>query len=314
MKDSVYLRQARLLLRILPILAKESRFSLKGGTALNYFVRDMPRLSVDIDLTYRPPESGEGPQSREDALKDIAEALQTLSHLVHKALPTGRVSESNLDVRNPKTNPKLIISHDNVQVIVEPNTLLRGHVFPCEERRLAASAETTFEMSTTVTILSFADLYAGKLCAALDRQHPRDLYDIRLLLQNEGLTADTRKAFVVYLAGHNRPMHELLDPRPNSDFRRAYDQEFSGMALQAISFDELIACRDGLPRLIRDGLTSDERQFLLSLKQGTPDWNLLKLPGIETFPSTQWKLQNIRRMPRQKWEEQTDALKRILEI
>jgi len=50
----IYRSQVELLLRVLPYVAKEKVFALKGGTAINLFVRDLPRLSVDIDLTYLP--------------------------------------------------------------------------------------------------------------------------------------------------------------------------------------------------------------------------------------------------------------------
>ena len=54
MKDTIFFKQAELLLRILPLIDKEEVLALKGGTAINFFVRDLPRLSVDIDLTYLP--------------------------------------------------------------------------------------------------------------------------------------------------------------------------------------------------------------------------------------------------------------------
>ena len=49
-----YRKQVALLIRTMPFVATEKEFALKGGTAINLFVRDMPRLSVDIDLTYLP--------------------------------------------------------------------------------------------------------------------------------------------------------------------------------------------------------------------------------------------------------------------
>jgi predicted nucleotidyltransferase component of viral defense system len=52
MKDSPYYKQVELMLKIIPLVAAERCFALKGGTAINLFVRDMPRFSVDIDLTY----------------------------------------------------------------------------------------------------------------------------------------------------------------------------------------------------------------------------------------------------------------------
>ena len=51
-----YRGQVALLIRALPLVAEEPAFALKGGTAINLFVRDLPRLSVDIDLTYLPVE------------------------------------------------------------------------------------------------------------------------------------------------------------------------------------------------------------------------------------------------------------------
>jgi len=54
-----YMRQVALLVRTLPYIARHEAFALKGGTAINLFYRDMPRLSVDIDLTYLPLTAGE---------------------------------------------------------------------------------------------------------------------------------------------------------------------------------------------------------------------------------------------------------------
>ena len=59
MKSSPFFKQVELLLRTLPYIAAEKCFALKGGTAINLFVRDMPRLSVDVDLTYLPVEPRE---------------------------------------------------------------------------------------------------------------------------------------------------------------------------------------------------------------------------------------------------------------
>lgn len=67
-----YQDQVKLLLDILPFVAEEPCFALKGGTAINLFEWDLPRLSVDIDLTYLPT------QGREDALASISEALAVL--------------------------------------------------------------------------------------------------------------------------------------------------------------------------------------------------------------------------------------------
>lgn len=56
MKASPFFKQADLVVQILPFVNAETCFALKGGTAINFFVRNFPRLSVDIDLVYVPVE------------------------------------------------------------------------------------------------------------------------------------------------------------------------------------------------------------------------------------------------------------------
>ena len=91
----------------------------------------------------------------------------------------------------------------------------------------------------------------------MDRQHPRDLFDVKLLLENEGITDEIRKAFVVYLASHDRPMHELLDPK-RKDVRRIYENEFAGMAIDEMPYEDLIAAREVLIETLKKELTEDE--------------------------------------------------------
>ena len=134
-----------------------------------------------------------------------------------------------------------------------------------------------------------------------------------LLLDNEGITEDTRKAFVVYLASHDRPMHELLDPT-RKDVRRIYENEFSGMAVDEVSYDELIAARETLVETLRKELTNDEREFLVSLKAGQPKWNLIGIEGLEKLPAVQWKLTNIKKIPAKKQKELLAKLRRVLEL
>ena len=79
-------------------------------------------------------------------------------------------------------------------------------------------------------------MYGGKLVAAMDRQHPRDLFDILQLFTHEGITAGIRRAFVVYLAGHNRPVHEVLSPSLR-DIRYEYEQNFMGMTIEPVELE-----------------------------------------------------------------------------
>ncbi len=301
MKESRYFKQAALMLRLLPLVARLDCFALKGGTAINFFVEQMPRLSVDIDLVYLPL------RDRSGAIKAIGIVLEELAASIERL--GYRVQRSSLG----QDNAKLVISDGSVAVKIEPNTVLRGTVFPPEERVLCSRAEELFELSVRGRISSIADLYGGKLCAALDRQHPRDLFDVKLLWDRGGMTDHIRKAFVVYVASHPRPMHELLCPRPK-DIARDYKSDFAGMTEEMVSCEELEEVRDTLVTEAVSKLQLPERDFLLSLKQGTPKWELLGIEGLDRLPALQWKLSNIQKMSSRKHQEQLEELKRILEL
>ena len=73
MFKSIYKDQVNQLLEVLPIIRNDTRFALKGGTAINLFHRNMPRLSVDIDLTYLPIEP------RDLFLNNLSAAMQQFS-------------------------------------------------------------------------------------------------------------------------------------------------------------------------------------------------------------------------------------------
>jgi predicted nucleotidyltransferase component of viral defense system len=85
MISAPYKDQVKLLLAVIPEVAKEHCFALHGGTAINLFIRDMPRLSVDIDLTYIPIES------RNESFQKITHALSQIKTRIERAIP-------NLDV------------------------------------------------------------------------------------------------------------------------------------------------------------------------------------------------------------------------
>jgi len=79
--NEAYRRQVALLIKTLPLVAAETAFALKGGTAINLFVRDMPRLSVDIDLTYVPV------ADRESSLKEIDAAIRRIGKEIERGVP-----------------------------------------------------------------------------------------------------------------------------------------------------------------------------------------------------------------------------------
>ncbi|WP_018972509.1 nucleotidyl transferase AbiEii/AbiGii toxin family protein [Rudaea cellulosilytica] len=304
MKDTPYFEQARLLLRYLPALSSVDCFALKGGTAINLFVRDLPRLSVDIDLAFLPL------TPRDDALAEATDALVKIAAHAQRLVPGLKVVDAgNAD------RPKQLALTEQARIKIEPNPVLRGTVFPVETRRLMPAAEDLFELSVSVPVVSFADLYAGKFCAALDRQHPRDWFDIALLLDNEGIDEPLRQAFVVYLASHHRPMAELLAPRAKS-LRATFDTEFAGMPREPIAVEILEGVQAAFPGQLLSNLSANERRFLLSIKRGDPDWSLLPIPHLSELPALRWKLANIERMKQSaaRHRQAVDKLRTILEI
>lgn len=226
--DNPFLAQARLAVRVLRIVAEEPTFALKGGTAINLFYRNHPRLSVDLDLAYLPVEP------RDPSLRAIAAALERIARAAEANLPRVRVHTGGA-----------------------------------------------------------AD---GKLVAALDRQHPRDLFDVMLLLETEGITERLLDAFVVYLASHGRPMAEVLRSR-NKDLRTVYEREFAAMTRDPVTLDALMAAKDRLVAELRKSLLPRHKAFLLGIKRIEPDWALVSLPHIRELPAIQWKLHNL-----EKWK------------
>jgi len=208
-----YRRQVALLMRVLPVVAEEKSFALKGGTAINLFVRDLPRLSVDIDLAYLPVED------RATSLAAIDAALMRIAAAIERRIPTARVTASRLE--KEAVAIKLIVRSESIQIKIEVTPVLRGCVYEPEARPVTAAVEDAFGYAEIQTV-SFADLYAGKIVAALDRQHPRDLFDVRDLLAQEGVSDELRLAFLVYVISHPRPIAEILNPT-----RKVIDDEFA---------------------------------------------------------------------------------------
>lgn len=302
--NQVYLDTARLLTQVAPIVFADGVFALKGGTAINLFVRDMPRLSVDLDLVFldhRAP--------RDEALAQISDALRQAA---------GWLKARGFQIRTTTAvdigETKLFVRRDRIEVKVEVNFVMRGTVYPVRNASLTAKARELLLADMELPVVSLEDLYGGKLAAAMDRQHPRDLFDVMQLFAHEGITPGIRRAFVVYLASHNRPIHEVLFPAMR-DIRQDYERTFKGMTAEPVEFDELLKTRERLVHELHAGLDAAERKFLLSLVNNAPDWTLLDLPHAEQLPGIRWKLRNIAQLAKtnpKKFAEQSETLARLL--
>lgn len=287
----IYRRQAALLVRALPFVAVETCFALKGGTAINLFVRDMPRLSVDIDLTYVPV------ADRESSLKDIDAAMRRIANSIEAGIRGARVRRSAL--QGERCITRIFVRANEAQTKIEVTPVLRGCVFDPLTMSVSPSVEDQFGFAE-IQVVSFPDLYAGKLVAALDRQHPRDLFDVRDLLANEGVSGELRKAFIVYLLSHNRPMAEVLAP-VRLDIEAEFDRGFAGLTEKPVSLDELLKAREDLISAVVGRMPADHRRFLMSVKRGEPEWEVLELPGADALPAVRWRLENLAKL---------DAMKR----
>lgn len=283
MTTEAYKAQVQLLVRVLPFVAAEDCFALKGGTAINLFVRDLPRLSVDIDLAYLPV------ADRAASLAAIEAALLRIKTAIEGGIPGATVSTSRTQPENKIV--KLVVAIPGAQIKIEVTPVLRGSVFPAVLMAVTDSVQTAFGFAE-IQVLSFADLYAGKLVATLDRQHPRDLFDARDLLRKEGIDDALRRAFLVYLISHKRPVAEILACRPKA-IADEFENNFVGMTNEEVTLGELEATRDDLVKTLVRDMPEAHRKLLLSVETGAPDWTLVPIDGIATLPAVMWRLQNI---------------------
>jgi hypothetical protein len=272
----------------------------QGGTAINLFHRDLPGLSVDIDLTYVHV------FPRAKSLGAIDKAMKRIAGRIEKGIKGSRVTRAV----HENTVTKLFVRERGVQIKIEVTPVMRGSAYEPKLRGVTPAVEEEFGFAE-MPLVSFADLYAGKILAALDRQHPRDFFDVRQLMSSEGITDDIRSAFIVYLLSHHRPMAEVLGARPK-DIRHTFEAEFLGMTVEPVALDELIAARTTLVEAIVGNMPDQHRRFLVSFERGAPDWDLLGLPRVDRLPAIQWRQQNLDKITRSKRADLVAQLERVL--
>ncbi len=301
-----YIEIARLLTQVAPWVFVDDTFALKGGTAINLFMRDMPRLSVDLDLVFT-----DHAQPRTEALVRINEAIRQSAE---------RLRQRGFQTHAPATadagETKLLVRRGSIEVKIEVNYVMRGTVHPARQASLTPRASDLLLADLEIPVASLEDVYGGKLVAAMDRQHPRDLFDVKELLVHEGITPGIRRAFVVYLASHNRPIHEVLFPSLR-DIRHDFEHNFKGMTAEPVEIDELLKVRERMMAELQGGLDADERRFLHTLAAGQPEWRLLGVAHLEHLPGLRWKMHNLEQLRKsnaKKFAEQAEMLARHLPV
>lgn len=275
--NETYKKQVALLIRIMPLVYKIPDFAVHGGTAINLFVKNMPRYSVDVDLTYLPI------KNREESLQEINNHLIALKQLIEKAIPGIRV------IHKPAIW-KLLCTHGDAMVKIEVNGTKRGIIGDVEDRELCEKAQKEFQMGCVARIVPFSLLYGGKIAAALGRQHPRDLFDYKYM-EIESF-ADVKNGLMFYLLGSDKPLIESLQPNP-IDQKQALENQFQGMSDVPFEYADFETTRKELIDNVNQSLTHIDKEFLFSFEGGSPDWEKCCAGDLNSFPSIQWKLKNI---------------------
>jgi len=298
--SSNYLDQVVLLVETLPHISEESRFALKGGTAINLFYREVPRVSVDIDLVWLPD------ANRSDSLRDMGICFDSIVRSINQ--DDWRTNAKRV-LGHKKNNPKIYVTRDDTTIKIEASAVIRGTVRPSQNMFFSNAASKRFGQ-LSMQVVSFEDVYGGKITAALDRKHPRDLFDIMILYENEKISEKLFNVFMVYVASSPRPMHELLAPtiavQEDSD-----DLRFKGMDAWKTPLSKLIDTGYRLHEDIGSRLTGSIAEFLLSLHDAEPDFELIGFPDAVKLPAVRWKqlnLEKLMRMNPRKHAEQRRAL------
>lgn len=300
-QTSVFAQKVDLLLRMLPLVMEERVFALHGGTAINLFLRNLPRYSVDIDLTYIPL------AGRKKSIEDINLHLKSISEKANKAFP-------GIHIIPNYTTCKLLCEHHGKQVKIEVNQTKRGiisgelmHLPLCEK------AQNDFQVYCIADIVPLSQLYGGKIAAALSRQHPRDLFDVKYMTVP---LKDCREGLIFCLLGSDRPIHESFAPTL-IDQHEALVNHFIGMTDTAFTYEEFEETRNKLIVDVNALMTDDDRRFLVSFENGTPEWDGYEFEYFKNYPSVKWKLLNLQKLAEQnpeKLKTETEKLKVILSL
>lgn len=292
--NNLYKEQVRLLLRILPVIYREEDFAVHGGTAINLFIKDLPRYSVDVDLTYIPL----GP--RDESLAEIDKKLASISQQLQRAVP-------DINIR-PVPN-KLLCTQGRSTVKIEVNGIKRGIIGQAVDLPLCDKAQAEFGMYCKARIVPMEQLYGGKIAAALSRQHPRDLFDYNYMETDkiEGL----KRGFMFALLGSDKPFIESLSPN-NINQQEALENQFRGMTDIPFTYENYENAREQLIVFVNTMLNEEDKAFLVSFEEGDPQWEKSAYSDFRDFPSVQWKSFNVNKLKTQnpaKHKQEVDRLK-----
>ena len=269
-----YREQVALLIRIMPSVYKIKDFAVHGGTAINLFIKDMPRYSVDIDITYLPL------LGRNESFKNINAHLLKLKQMIEKSIP-------NIKIIHRPVVLKLQCTYNGATVKIEVNGIKRGIL---------------------ARIVPYSQLYGGKIAAALSRQHPRDLFDCKYMACAS--FDEIKNGLMFSLLGSDKPIIESLQPNPINQ-EEALKNQFEGMSSTAFNYEDYELARKVLLKNVNTCLTNTDKNFLISFESGIPDWSKCCAGDLSNYPSIKWKRQNIEAFRKQNQEKFNRGLEKL---
>ena len=299
--NNVYKIQVGLLIKILPLLYRIEEFAIHGGTAINLFIKNMPRYSVDVDITFIPI------KDRESSFAEINTLLLILKTQIERAIP-------NINIVHRPSTLKLHCTSDGATVKIEVNGTKRGIIGDVLVQELCLKAQSEFNATCKANIVPLSQLYGGKIAAALSRQHPRDLFDYKYMeLDSFDVVKD---GLMLSLLGSDKPIIESLNPNLTNQ-RLALDNQFKGMTDTSFSYEDFEITRKDLITKVNSLFDKDDKEFLLSFEMGVPLWEKCCAGDLSNHPSVKWKLQNIltlKSLKSAKFNKEIDKLRDYLEL
>lgn len=291
-KRKEYIEQVRLIISILPILAEQSVFAIKGGTAINLFYQEFPRYSVDIDLTYLPV------QDRETSLQQISENLNSLGNEIKQRRPEYSVRRLS---GGGKLATRILVSYMDTDVKIEVSPVMRNTLFPPSLMNVRDTVKHEYG-SASMLVLSAEEVFAGKFCATLERSLPRDLFDVKIFFDNQHVSDLLLRVTIIYLLCGRRPIHEML--LPNKKYiDNLYNAEFKQIMITKVSLDDLYLARAQLFKALHEKLDDRVMTFLEGFHECNPNYSLIGLPQAENLPAIKWRLLNLNKLMLQQPEK-----------
>lgn len=299
--DLNYKNQVKLLIDVLPYIAKEECFALKGGTAINLFYNNLPRLSVDIDLTYI------GFESRDIACANINNTLKRIADDLNAKGYLATIQGNDIE-------KKIICSNQHAKIKIEPNYIIRGYIEKPEILEVCENVEDEFGYAQ-IQVVSKKELYGGKICAALDRQHPRDLFDVKELIEKDEINEELIKGFIAMLLSHDKPLHETLNPNIKNQ-TEIFEKQFQGMTNKNFSYIEHEQTLNNLINIIKEKILPYKQHLLdfVSLKGDLKDF---EIDNLDKLPAIKWKIKNLKKLQSvnvEKFKEQYNQLYKYFEV